>query len=102
MARPKSVKNLTPAEVKALKKELTGALKSNAATLKPLELAGKEAGKALTEAKKEADKLVQAAQKAVDTAQAKLVKAQDAAAKGAEKINARLAELDALELTTEA
>ena len=87
-------KTLTPAEIKAAKKDLTAALKTSQAGLKPFTAAVKEAEGALAAAKKTADKAVAAAQKAVDAAKAKADKAAAAAAKGEAKINAQLAALE--------
>lgn len=87
-------KNLTPAEIKAAKKDLAAALKNSQAGLKPYVAAVKEAEKALAAAKKEADKALATAQKALDAAKAKADKAAAAAAKGEEKIKAKLAELE--------
>ena len=87
-------KNLTPAEIKAAKKDLAAALKLNQETMKPYTAAVKDVEKALAVAKKEADKAVVAATKALDAAAAKAGKAAIAAAKGEEKIKAKLAELE--------
>ncbi len=91
MARPKKV--LTPAETKALVKELKAALKANNDGLKPYKEAVTAAAKAYNVKAKEAGNELKALDKVVVGAQSKLEKATAAAAKGAAKINARLAEL---------
>lgn len=91
MARPKKV--LTPAEVKATIKELKAALKANNDGLKPYKEAVTAAVKTYSAKAKEAGNELKALDKVVVAAHAKLEKATAAAAKGAEKINTRLAEL---------
>lgn len=90
-------KTLSPAEIKAAKKDLTAALKTSQAGLKPYLVDVKNAEKALGAAKKEADKAVADAQKTVDAAKKKLDKATAAAAKGEAKIKAQLEALEPAE-----
>ena len=85
---------LTPAEIKAAKKDLALALKNVKENLKPYQAAANDAKKVLAQAKKDADKAVAAAQKAFDAAEAKLGKAFDAASKGEAKIQEKLAALE--------
>jgi regulator of protease activity HflC (stomatin/prohibitin superfamily) len=99
-------KPLSAAEIKALKKDLSVALKNIDANLKPYQSEAQAAAKALAAARKEADKivasaqkesmkLVLAAQKTVDGTNAKLIKASAAAEKGKQKIQTKLLVLDA-------
>ena len=86
---------LSPAQVRAQRKDLKTLLKQQADALKPYTVAVSAAQKDLAAAKKAADKAVAAATKAHAVAEAKAAKAAAAAAKGTEKLNAKLAALDA-------
>ena len=90
----KAPKTLSPAEVKAAKKDLVTLLKAQKDNLKPVQADAAAATKALAVAKKEADKAVATAQKAVDAATAKLAKAEAAAAAGTAKLQAKLEALE--------
>jgi hypothetical protein len=84
------VKNLSPAEIKAERKNILLALKEIDNALKPYQVSVKSAEKELTVAKKSADKLVAESNKSFESAQAKFAKAMAAADKGKAKLGEKL------------
>lgn len=107
MARPKSLSNLSPAEIKAQKANLKVALKDHMAAVKVHEIALKTANATFDSTRREAEKAIAAAQKSADKAIAaaakvragevkRHTKALEAAAKGTEKIEQQFSALEAL------
>jgi hypothetical protein len=98
MARPKAIKNLSPIEIKAERKNILLALKEIDNALKPYQVAVTVAGKELASAKKVADKQLAVSNKVFESAQAKFTKAMAAADKGKAKLGEKLTALaDAVE-----
>lgn len=90
-------KALTATEIKQGRKDLAVLGKQAEFDLRPFKSDVGAAIKKLSTAKKEAARLIADAEKAAAAAETKLNKAVAAAAKGAEKRQARAAELDAAE-----
>lgn len=95
MARPTKASNMTKAERKEAIAGLKQALKNAAAELDPFKKSAADADKAVMAVERAATKAITMAKKTKAAADAKLAKAQAAHDKGAEKINARIAELTA-------